>query len=703
MKKLIFLGLLIALVIGGCRKDGVNTDFEFTPDDDGQPVDTRLGGQVIDEAGLPIADAMITIGTETIETNDDGIFNFSKINLSSSGSLVVIEKSGYFTNFKRVTPTGNDTYQKFGLTQKGAPSGKFSATVGGTISRQGKEKIVFQPNSIVDESGNDYTGEVTVYTDYFNLDKPNLGELMPGDLTGINDEATKVQLETYSMILVEIYGSDGQELNLKEGTTASAEFPISQQTANPPAEIPLWSLNEETGLWVEEGIATLEGGVYKAELPHFSFWNCDVPYPLVNLSGRITDLSGTPYSNLQVNISIKGGGVTRGGSTNDDGEFGGKVPANENLVLELINICGEIIHSEDIGPFSDDTVLQDIQVDLNQNTMIITGTLMNCDGGVVEDGMVVVKDQNGMVNSYRANTDGTFEVIYVYCDIATDIEVKGTDITNLTESAVYTFSNTGQPTEDVGTLTTCDSLDEYFKVTFQGQTVLFPFHFGWITGSSILILGNDGSPSNDMFGSISINNATLGQNDPDIILLRGTGFPQKIGCTSQDPNERCETIFTVNITENDNFFGGYWSGTGTGSLWMDSQLIPVEIEFRVPVTEITTRIKGNFWYDSNRNGLRESTELPVENAKISYSFVNDVGAQVLYDSTDVNGEYTFYVSASVEGAIDILEIPSGYSITQKDAGDDSIDSDFDPMTRRIIEIMPDPHNILHFDCGLIED
>ena len=703
MKKLIFLSLLVVLVIGGCRKDGIDTDFEFTPDDDGQPVDTRLGGQVIDKDGLPIAAAIITIGNETIETNDDGIFYVRNINLSSNGSLVVIEKSGYFTNFKRVTPNGNDTYQKFGLTKVGAPSGKFSATEGGTISRQGKEKIVFQANSIVDESGNDYSGEVTVYTDYFNLDKPHLGELMPGDLTGINQEATKVQLETYSMIMVELQGSNGQELNLKEGTTASAEFPISQQTANPPAEIPLWSLNEDTGLWVEEGIATLEGGVYKAELPHFSFWNCDVPYPLVNLKGRITDLSGTPYSNLQVNISIKDGGITRGGSTNDNGEFEGKVPANEDLVLELVNICEDVIHSEDIGPFTNDTVLPDIQVDLGQNTMLLTGSLINCDGGAVEDGLVVVKDQTGRVSSHRANMDGTFEVIYVYCDAATDIEVKGTDITNLTESTPYTFSNTGQSTEDVGILTTCDNLDEFLKVTYQGQSYLFVTTFSMLIDDTYLLTANEGL-NNATTGSVSINNVELGQNFPQAIHFRGAGFPEKIGCTDITPGDDCRTNYTVNILENPPSLGGYWSGTGSGNLWMNSQLIPVEIEFREKLDEKFTRIKGNFWYDANGNGLRESDELPVENAEIEFSTVNNLGTQSTNRFTDPDGSYTLHIPSSLAGTLSVLQIPSGFSITQKDVGDDdSIDSDIDPITGTLTNVKPDPDNTIYFDCGLIEN
>lgn len=67
-------------------------------------------------------------------------------------------------------------------------------------------------------------------------------------------------------------------------------FPIPETMRdNPPPTIPLWYFDDESGLWVEEGIATLQGDVYVGEVGHFSWHNLDVPAERVSISGKVTD------------------------------------------------------------------------------------------------------------------------------------------------------------------------------------------------------------------------------------------------------------------------------------------------------------------------------------------------------------------------------------------------------------------------------
>jgi len=302
MKNFQLLLFTVVLIFSACRKDEIKTDFEFDGTDGGEEITTRLSGQVIDEAGLPLEDAIVRIENNEQTTNEDGVFSFSNMDIKENGEMISIEKGGYFTNIKRVIPTPDNTFQRLGLVAKGAPTGTFSTSQGGTISKPEGEKIVFEGNSIVDESG-DYNGEVTVYSHHFNPEDPFLGELMPGDLSGIEFEGTRVQLATYSMILVELYGASGQKLNLKSGTTAAVDFPIKgNAAANAPVQIPLWSLDELTGVWIEEGSATREGNYYKAEVSHFSFWNCDDFFDLVTLEGLVLDQNGFPLTNTRVRL-----------------------------------------------------------------------------------------------------------------------------------------------------------------------------------------------------------------------------------------------------------------------------------------------------------------------------------------------------------------------------------------------------------------
>jgi hypothetical protein len=63
---------------------------------------------------------------------------------------------------------------------------------------------------------------------------------------------------------------------LQPGKTAKLRFTIpSSLRSTAPATIPLWSVDETTGLWKQEGSATKGTDYYEGDVSHFSFWNCD--------------------------------------------------------------------------------------------------------------------------------------------------------------------------------------------------------------------------------------------------------------------------------------------------------------------------------------------------------------------------------------------------------------------------------------------
>jgi len=99
----------------------------------------------------------------------------------------------------------------------------------------------------------------------------------------------------YSLGVVEyeftVLGADGTvtPVNLADGQTAEILIPIYDATYQDGSEvlpgqtIPLWSLNEETGIWDQEGEgivvesdASPTGLAMLATVSHFSWWNCDV-------------------------------------------------------------------------------------------------------------------------------------------------------------------------------------------------------------------------------------------------------------------------------------------------------------------------------------------------------------------------------------------------------------------------------------------
>ena len=163
------------------------------------------------------------------------------------------------------------------------------------------EQLHFLANGIVSGNGNAYTGEVIVTAKRIATDDPRLTDLMPGGLIAMDAEGATRVLGTIGMVAVELRSSAGEELNLANGSKATVLFQVADdQLVNAPSEIPLWYFDEDRGLWIEEGIATLQNGSYIGEVAHFSFWNCDAPFPLIHLCGQISCSNGEAASWFKV-------------------------------------------------------------------------------------------------------------------------------------------------------------------------------------------------------------------------------------------------------------------------------------------------------------------------------------------------------------------------------------------------------------------
>ncbi|MEI6519952.1 MAG: carboxypeptidase regulatory-like domain-containing protein [bacterium] len=104
----------------------------------------------------------------------------------------------------------------------------------------------------------------------------NFPGLFIGNKNGIDNA-----IESFGFITVDIT-SGGKDCKLATGTTAAIAIPVGTGAADPgTATIELWSLNEDTGKWVYEGMATRDATFatvyYRANVSHFSTYNLDRP------------------------------------------------------------------------------------------------------------------------------------------------------------------------------------------------------------------------------------------------------------------------------------------------------------------------------------------------------------------------------------------------------------------------------------------
>ncbi|MCW7537967.1 immunoglobulin domain-containing protein [Aquabacterium sp. A7-Y] len=101
-----------------------------------------------------------------------------------------------------------------------------------------------------------------------------------------------VTIESFGALHVELRAADsGRPLQLGAGKTAVIRIPLASRSPTPPATLPLYHLDETSGLWVEEGSATLVGrgeeAYYEGRVSHFSYWNADRPTETVYVEGCV--------------------------------------------------------------------------------------------------------------------------------------------------------------------------------------------------------------------------------------------------------------------------------------------------------------------------------------------------------------------------------------------------------------------------------
>ncbi len=490
MKKLLFLGAMLLMLFTACRKD-VNEQFEtetpyeppITVIEDYNPqvinVNASLIGFVLTEAGEPVSNVEVNLGNLTQTTDADGVFFFEDVTMNKAGTFVQVEVDGYFPGSTRFFPEeGSNNYATIKLLEK-TNIGQFDALSGGEVSSSSGIKLDFPTNAVIDMANGDaYEGMVQVAARWLDPTADDLGDIMPGALQGVNESAEEVALASYGMMAVSLTGAGGEALNLGNDKKAELTFPVpAELQGNAPSEIPLWSFNEEYGIWVEEGTAALVGDNYVGEVSHFSFWNCDAPFPLINVNGTINYTNGDPAANIGVRI-IRSNTNAGWGWTDGDGNFAGKIPSNEDLTLEVFtyDACGNLVvlYTEEIGPFSNDVTLPTITVDPLNSTLTsyeITGTLVDCDGDPVSSGFVKITYDNGYYGTqilYVEDGEAFNFVIYDCDNDITSFDLVATDLVNLEESAPQTFNTA--PTVDVGAISACGNVvTEFFNLTLDGE------------------------------------------------------------------------------------------------------------------------------------------------------------------------------------------------------------------------------------------
>lgn len=270
---------------------------------------------VTDLAGVPMSGVTLSIADTSAVTGADGRGSIA----TPVGVPVTLQfsKSGYADQFKalELPDSAESGYLEVKLMPREASQTLPNASNGGAVTGKEGAKVTLPANALVDSSGNKVTGAVQVSITPVDVGK-NIGGF-PGKFEGVTSSGQSGLIVSYGT--TEYVFSKGLErLNLAPGQSATIEIPV-YTALNPDGSsvkvgdsYPMWSLDERTGGWVQEGTgivvassASPSGLALRGAVTHFSWWNHDdftnpynpKPKCLIdsNLDGVLEDLTGTGY------------------------------------------------------------------------------------------------------------------------------------------------------------------------------------------------------------------------------------------------------------------------------------------------------------------------------------------------------------------------------------------------------------------------
>jgi len=437
MLKNIFSVLFLLLILGSCHKD---TDSGETIITAGfmpeilEEINGSILGYVYDDQNQPVSEALVQIYGATAKTNQFGAYIFKNVNLDKHGTYIRVKKNGFMTGSDMVYPNGGSSYSRIKMiTLKNDKF--FDGKNGGDVEISGGGKLIFPTDGVVDKDNNPHSGKVLVTAKLLKPNSPDLIDEMPGALYGFSNNGTNVVLGTAGMIAVELQDVNGNKLQV--APNKKVKFIIPALSENKPSTIPLWHFDEEKGLWVEEGEAILIDGNYVGEVSHFSFWNCDAPFPLVKVCGKVLDKDGKPLKSIRVQVSAEGLGVSFG-YTDENGVFCGKMPKGKSLKIKVFPIycnSNSEVFETNVGPFNSDTQLDPFVVTLPILWKAEGQVVCNTD--IVEESIVVIV-ADGIRYVFYTDAQGKFNINGGTLTCSNNSEVKFFAFNYLTQEASET-------------------------------------------------------------------------------------------------------------------------------------------------------------------------------------------------------------------------------------------------------------------------
>lgn len=271
---------------------------------------------VSDSSGSPLSGVLVNTTSSSATTDTTGKASIPGVGVGVPVTLR-FSKAGFADQVKvlELPVSAESGYLEARLMPR-EPAQNLDAGTGGSLTGKQGAKLTLPAGALVDGSGNPVSGAVQVNISPVDV-STNL-EAFPGRFQGVGPTGQQGFILSYGTVEYAL-SKGGQPLNVAPGKSAVIEIPVYTSLNKDGSQVkvgdkyPMWSLNEKTGKWVQEGEGTVvsspaspTGLALRGEVTHFSWWNHDdfdgppynpKPKCLVDTDhdGNLEDLTGTGY------------------------------------------------------------------------------------------------------------------------------------------------------------------------------------------------------------------------------------------------------------------------------------------------------------------------------------------------------------------------------------------------------------------------
>lgn len=268
--------------------------------------------------GAPLVGATVRVGAQVTQTDAQGRYLFEQVTEGSARVRVAL--AGYADGDVPVPVVGGaETDRSIVLAPVHEQVVSAAAVHDGVrITGDRGVGLTFGAGTwFLRPDGSAVTGDLTIST--ATLDDPSRTSAAPGGMLARLDDGVG-PLESFGMVSVTVTDASGVEV--QPNRFVGLEIPLSPTASFVDGDTPpLFHFDEELGVWVELDTGVVSGGYFHADVPHFSWWNCDDYLETTCITTTVVTPTGDPVPGG----SIGGSGVDYMGdsyaSLDGDGTF----------------------------------------------------------------------------------------------------------------------------------------------------------------------------------------------------------------------------------------------------------------------------------------------------------------------------------------------------------------------------------------------